>query len=68
MNSKWLTSNNLLYFLDLNQAEFLMSCFKQLVEKQNSENQNLQDKNCSLERENKILADKNAELLAQIKK
>ena len=56
------------FFLDLNQAEFLMSCLKQLIEKQNSENQNLQDKNCSLERENKILADKNTVLLEQIKK
>ena len=45
-----------------------MSCLKQLIEKQNSENQNLQDKNCSLERENKILADKNTVLLEQIKK
>ena len=56
------------FFLNLNQAEFLMSCLKQLIEKQNSENQNLQDKNCSLERENKILADKNTVLLEQIKK
>ena len=57
-----------MFFLDLNQAEFLMSCLKQLIEKQNSENQSLQDKNCSLEIENKILADKNTELLEQIKK
>ena len=56
------------FFFNLNQAEFLMSCLKQLIEKQNSENQNLQDKNCSLERENKILADKNTVLLEQIKK
>ena len=45
-----------------------MSCLKQLIEKQNSENQSLQDKNCSLEIENKFLADKNTELLEQIKK
>ena len=45
-----------------------MSCLKQLIEKQNSENQSLQDKNCSLEKENETLADKNTELLEQIKK
>ena len=55
-------------FLDLSQAEFLMSCLKQLIEKQNSENEKLQEKNCSLEKENKVLADKNTELLEQIKK
>ena len=57
-----------MFFLDLNQAEFLMSCLKQLIEKQNTENQSLQVKNCSLEKENKILANKNTELLEQIKK
>ena len=56
------------FFLDLSQAEFLMSCLKQLIEKQNTENQNLQNKNCSLEKENRILADRNIELLEQIKK
>ena len=45
-----------------------MSCLKQLIEKQNTENQSLQVKNCSLEKENKILANKNTELLEQIKK
>ena len=57
-----------MYVLDLSQAEFLMSCLKQLIEKQNSENEKLQEKNCSLEKENKVLADKNTELLEQIKK
>ena len=45
-----------------------MSCLKQLIEKKNTDNQNLQNKNCSLEKENKVLADKNTELLEQIKK
>ena len=45
-----------------------MSCLKQLIEKQNTENQNLKDKNCSLQMKNKILTDKNVELLEQIKR
>ena len=57
-----------MYHLDLNQAEFLMSCLKQLIEKQNSENEKLQEKNCSLEKENKFLDDKCTELLEQMKK
>ena len=57
-----------MYYLDINQAEFLMSCLKQLIEKQNSENKKLQEKNCNLEKENKYLADKNTDLLEQMKK
>ena len=45
-----------------------MSCLKQLIKNQNLENGKLQEKNWSLERENKFLADKNTELLEQIKK
>ena len=45
-----------------------MSCLIQLIKNQNLENGKLQEKNCSLERENKFLADKNTELLEQIKK
>ena len=45
-----------------------MSGLKQIIEKQNSENQNLQNKVFSLEMENKMLADKNSELLKENKK
>ena len=58
----------LLKILDINQAEFLMSCLKQLIEKQNSENQYLQDTNSSLKKENKNLVEKNIKLLKLNKK
>jgi len=53
---------------DFNQAEFLMSCLIQLIEKLGSENKNLQVKNCSLERGCQNLADKNIKLLKQVEK
>ena len=58
----------LLKILDINQAEVLMSCLKQLIEKQNSENQYLQDTNSSLKKENKNLVEKNIKLLKLNKK
>ena len=79
----YFTSSDCVYFFkDLNDAEFLMSRLIQLIEKQSSENKNLQVKNSSLERENKNLqvkncsldrgcknlADKNIKLLKQVKK
>ena len=45
-----------------------MTSLKQFIEKQNSEIQCLQDKNCRLESENKKFADKNIELMKHIKK
>ena len=52
----------------MNEAEFLMSCLKKLIEKQNSEAERLQDNIFSLEKENKHLVDKNVELLKETKK
>ena len=52
----------------MNQAELLMTGLKHIIQKQNTENQNLENKNCSLEMDNKILADKNTELLIENKK
>ena len=65
----YFTSSDCVYFFkDLNDAEFLMSRLIQLIEKQSSENKNLQVKNCSLERGYKNLADKNSKLLKQVEK
>ena len=52
----------------MNQAELLMTGLKHIIQKQITENQNLENKNCSLEMDNKILADKNTELLNENKK
>ena len=61
-------SKTILSFSDLNQAEMLMSSLKQLIKKQNSENQNLQDKIFSLELQNRHLVNENIELLKENKK
>ena len=45
-----------------------MSSLKQLIEKQNLQNKSLQEYNCSLKKENKLLSDKNTELMKNMKK
>ena len=56
------------YLLEFTQAVSLILGFKEIIEKQNIEIQNLQNINCSLKKENKVLSDKNSNLLEKIKK
>ena len=44
-----------------------MLCLKQFIKNQKLENQNLQDKSCCLEMENKNFANKNDDFLEQTK-
>ena len=58
---------NLYAITDLDQADFLMSGLKQLIQKLNVENNQLRNRNDSLEMENVGLADTNVKLLSKIK-
>ena len=55
------------YFLfsDLNQAQFLFTNLKQLIEKQNDGISQLHNKNTKLKMENKMLIDTNVEILGR---
>ena len=55
------------YFLfsDLNQAQFLFTNLKQLIEKQNDQISQLHNKNIELQMENQMLVDTNVEILGK---
>ena len=56
------------YVIDLNQAEFHMSGLKQILEKQDNENKQLQSKIGNLQKENENLSRVNTSLFEKLNK